>query len=32
MEYAYMGGMAFVLMFMVVVTFNDLVSLPIFGS
>lgn len=32
MEWAYRLGMAFVLMFMVVVTFNDLVSLPIFGS
>lgn len=32
MEWAYRLGMAFVLMFMVVVTFNDLASLPIFGS
>ncbi len=32
MEWAYRGGMAFVLLFMVVVTFNDLVSLPLFGS
>ena len=30
-EYAYRGGIAFVLIFMVVVTFNDLVSLPVFG-
>lgn len=32
MEWAYRFGMAFLLAFMVVVTFNDLVSLPIFGS
>ncbi len=31
-EYAYRTGIAFVLVFMVVVTFNDLVSLPWFGS
>ncbi|MEL6877250.1 MAG: RIP metalloprotease RseP [Pseudomonadota bacterium] len=30
-EYAYRGGIAFVLIFMVVVTFNDLVSLPVLG-
>lgn len=32
MELAYGAGMAFLLVFMVVVTFNDLVSLSIFGS
>ena len=32
MEWAYRVGMAFVLTFMIVVTFNDLVSLPLFGS
>ena len=31
-EWAYRTGIAIVLMLMVVVTFNDLVSLPIFGS
>jgi regulator of sigma E protease len=31
-EWAYRAGIATVLMLMVVVTFNDLVSLPIFGS
>lgn len=32
MELAYRFGMSFVLLFMVVVTFNDLASLPLFGS